>query len=153
MCGERDGDSSRRGATGRHFQPRRGPAGCPAASTTVRGSATDRVQHRPARSAPTPRQSAAGGGSSEPESVPPAGHRAIGRATTLEGAPMAEAAGGGRSDGPDGSEHRTFPEATLAPGLLPVRRVGWGFIALYAAAYMGTSLMLVAPLLVTLALK
>jgi MFS family permease len=66
---------------------------------------------------------------------------------------MAEVAGGGRSGGPDGSEHRTVPEATLAPGLPPVRRVGRGFIALYAAAYMGTSLMLVAPLLVTLALK
>jgi MFS family permease len=32
-------------------------------------------------------------------------------------------------------------------------RVGWGFIALYAAAYVGTCLVLVAPLLVTLALK
>ena len=34
-----------------------------------------------------------------------------------------------------------------------VHRVGRGFIALYAGAYMGTSLILVAPLLVTLALK
>ena len=32
-------------------------------------------------------------------------------------------------------------------------RVGWGFITLYAAAYMGTTLVLIAPLLVTLALK
>lgn len=33
------------------------------------------------------------------------------------------------------------------------RRVGWGFIALYAAAVVSTSLVLIAPLLVTLALK
>src|SRR3954447_11763630 len=32
-------------------------------------------------------------------------------------------------------------------------RVGWGFILLYAAAYMGTILLFLAPLLVTLALK
>ena len=32
-------------------------------------------------------------------------------------------------------------------------RVGWGFIALYASAYIGTCLVLIAPLLVTLALK
>ncbi|MDQ6686767.1 MAG: MFS transporter [Actinomycetota bacterium] len=35
----------------------------------------------------------------------------------------------------------------------PVRRVGWRFIALYAMAFMSTSLVLIAPLLVTLALK
>ncbi|TCN29667.1 Na+/melibiose symporter-like transporter [Kribbella orskensis] len=34
-----------------------------------------------------------------------------------------------------------------------VRRVGWGFISLYALAYMSTCLVLIAPLLVTLALK
>ena len=34
-----------------------------------------------------------------------------------------------------------------------MRRVGWGFIALYALAYLGTTLVLIAPLLVTLALK
>ena len=33
------------------------------------------------------------------------------------------------------------------------RRVGWGFISLYTLAYLGTSLVLIAPLLVTLALK
>src|SRR3954451_2586386 len=33
------------------------------------------------------------------------------------------------------------------------RRVGWAFILVYAAAYMGTILLLLAPLLVTLALK
>ena len=32
-------------------------------------------------------------------------------------------------------------------------RVGWGFISLYTAAYMSTSLLFIAPLLVTLALK
>ena len=34
-----------------------------------------------------------------------------------------------------------------------VPRVGWGFISLYALAYMGTGLVFIAPLLVTLALK
>ena len=34
-----------------------------------------------------------------------------------------------------------------------LHRVGWGFIALYASAYIGTCLVLLAPLLVTLALK
>lgn len=32
-------------------------------------------------------------------------------------------------------------------------RVGWGFISLYTLAYMSTSLLFLAPLLVTLALK
>ena len=32
-------------------------------------------------------------------------------------------------------------------------RVGWGFVAMYAGAYLGTSLVFIAPLLVTLALK
>jgi MFS family permease len=35
----------------------------------------------------------------------------------------------------------------------PSDRVGWGFIALYALAFMSTSLVLISPLLVTLALK
>ena len=35
----------------------------------------------------------------------------------------------------------------------PVARVGWGFIALYAAAYMGAILLFLAPLLVSLSLK
>jgi MFS family permease len=39
------------------------------------------------------------------------------------------------------------------PPLAIVNRVGWGFIALYTAAYMSTVLVLLAPLLVTLALK
>src|SRR5690349_21812909 len=33
------------------------------------------------------------------------------------------------------------------------RRVGWGFISLYALAYIGTILLFLAPLLVSLALK
>src|SRR5664279_5268744 len=37
-----------------------------------------------------------------------------------------------------------------APG---IQRVGWGFISLYTLAYMGTCLLFLAPLLVTLALK
>lgn len=32
-------------------------------------------------------------------------------------------------------------------------RVGWGFVARYALAYLSISLMLIAPVLVTLALK
>ena len=35
----------------------------------------------------------------------------------------------------------------------PVERVGWGFIALYAGAYMGAILLFLAPLLVSLSLK
>ena len=35
----------------------------------------------------------------------------------------------------------------------PAHRVGWGFISLYTLAYMSTSLVFIAPLLVTLALK
>jgi MFS family permease len=44
-------------------------------------------------------------------------------------------------------------EAPLQPSSASVQRVGWGFISLYTLAYMGTSLVLIAPLLVTLALK
>jgi MFS family permease len=35
----------------------------------------------------------------------------------------------------------------------PLPRVGWGFISLYALAFMGTSLVFIAPVLVSLALK
>jgi len=38
-------------------------------------------------------------------------------------------------------------------GTAAVRGVGWGFITLYTLAFMGSILMLLAPLLVTLALK
>ena len=57
---------------------------------------------------------------------------------------MVDVAGAPRRGGPDGSE--PLPEVALPPQ--PPPRVGPGFITLYAAAYMGTSLMLVAPLLV-----
>jgi MFS family permease len=40
-----------------------------------------------------------------------------------------------------------------APGTPALPRVGWGFISLYTLAYLGTTIQLLAPLLVTLALK
>src|SRR6476469_4287843 len=43
-------------------------------------------------------------------------------------------------------------EAEVAPEPA-VNRVGWGFITLYTSAYMGTCLLFLAPVLVTLALK
>jgi MFS family permease len=52
-----------------------------------------------------------------------------------------------------GLEYRTGAEAALQPESPAVHRVGWGFIALYTLAYMGTCLVFLAPLLVTLALK
>jgi MFS family permease len=45
------------------------------------------------------------------------------------------------------------PDAASVPMAPPADRVGSGFIALYALAFMGTSLVFIAPLLVTLALK
>ena len=48
-------------------------------------------------------------------------------------------------------EFEAIPEA--APESPIVRRVGWPFIVLYTLAYLGTVLLLIAPLLVTLALK
>jgi MFS family permease len=53
----------------------------------------------------------------------------------------------------DGLKRRTGAEAAVAPGSPAARRVGRGFIARYALAYMSTSLLFVAPLLVTLPLK
>jgi MFS family permease len=47
----------------------------------------------------------------------------------------------------------TAPEAGLEPALAAPPRVGWGFISLYTLAYISTSLLFLAPLLVTLALK
>ena len=47
----------------------------------------------------------------------------------------------------------TAAEAALAPEPPAAHRVGWGFISLYALAYMSTSLVFLAPLLVSLALK
>lgn len=54
--------------------------------------------------------------------------------------------------GLDGLRYRAPAEA-LKPGSPAVDRVGWGFISLYTLAYMGTILLFLAPLLVTLALK
>jgi MFS family permease len=53
----------------------------------------------------------------------------------------------------DGLTYRTEAEAALEPESPAAHRVGWGFISLYALAYMSTSLLFVAPLLVTLPLK
>jgi MFS family permease len=57
------------------------------------------------------------------------------------------------SAGVNGSEYRTSPEAAVGPESPAVHRVRWGFISLYALAYMGTGLVFLAPVLVTLALK
>ena len=46
-----------------------------------------------------------------------------------------------------------MPDAALEPEPPTARRVGWGFISLYTLAFISTSLMFIAPLLVTLALK
>jgi hypothetical protein len=43
--------------------------------------------------------------------------------------------------------------ATLELDSPAAERAGWGFIALYTLAFMSTSLLFLAPLLVTLALK
>jgi MFS family permease len=55
--------------------------------------------------------------------------------------------------GLDGLKYRTAAEAALEPEPPTARRVGWRFIALYTLAYISTSLLFLAPLLVTLALK
>ncbi len=52
-----------------------------------------------------------------------------------------------------GSDHPPATEAALVNPPPSLRRVGWGFIALYALAFMSTSLLFIAPLLVSLALK
>ena len=48
-------------------------------------------------------------------------------------------------------------DSTIAPGVLPesdaLERVGWGFITMYALAFMGMILLFLAPLLVSLSLK
>src|ERR1700751_4334226 len=48
---------------------------------------------------------------------------------------------------------RTPAEAAPGPEPPAPRPVGWGFISLYTLAYMSTSLLFLAPVLVTLALK
>ena len=55
--------------------------------------------------------------------------------------------------GLDGLRHRTAAEAGPESKSPAVHRVGWGFVSLYTLAYLGTSLILIAPVLVTLALK
>ncbi len=57
------------------------------------------------------------------------------------------------SAGLDGLKYRTAAEAALEPESPAAHPVGWGFISLYTLAYISTSLMFIAPLLVTLALK
>ena len=52
-----------------------------------------------------------------------------------------------------GLKDRTAAEAALEPEPPRARRVGWGFVSLYTLAYMSTSLLFLAPVLVTLALK
>ncbi len=52
-----------------------------------------------------------------------------------------------------GLTDRTAAKAALEPEPPVARRVGWGFISLYTLAYMSTSLLFLAPVLVTLALK
>jgi MFS family permease len=47
----------------------------------------------------------------------------------------------------------TAHDVAPQPGPVAGHRVGWGFISLYTLAYMSTSLVFIAPLLVTLALK
>ena len=58
---------------------------------------------------------------------------------------------------PDLGSHSAHPHLRPTTGLATtvqdVRRVGWGFITLYALAYMGTILVFLAPLLVSLSLK
>src|SRR5664280_3310399 len=55
--------------------------------------------------------------------------------------------------GLDGLRYRTAAEAALESESPAGHRVGWGFISLYTLAFMSTSLLFIAPLLVTLALK
>jgi MFS family permease len=55
--------------------------------------------------------------------------------------------------GLDGLEYRTAAEAAPEVASEAAHRVGWGFISLYTLAYISTSLLFLAPLLVTLALK
>lgn len=53
----------------------------------------------------------------------------------------------------DGSPDRTHARAGVEPPPPVAHRVGWGFIARYTLAYVGTVLLFLAPLLVSLALK
>ena len=55
--------------------------------------------------------------------------------------------------GPVGLTDRAAAGATANGDAPAAHRVGWGFITLYTLAFMSTSLLFIAPLLVTLALK
>lgn len=55
--------------------------------------------------------------------------------------------------GLDGMRHRTPAQVALEPASPAAHRVGWGFISLYTLAFIGTNLVFLAPLLVTLPLK
>jgi hypothetical protein len=55
--------------------------------------------------------------------------------------------------GLDGMRFRTPAEVALEPASPAAHRVGWGFISLYTLAFIGTNLVFLAPLLVTLPLK
>ncbi len=52
-----------------------------------------------------------------------------------------------------GLTDRTAAEAALKPEPPAAHRVGWGFVSLYTLAFMSTTLLFLAPVLVTLALK
>jgi len=52
-----------------------------------------------------------------------------------------------------GLKHQTAAELALETDSPEPHRVGWGFISLYTLAFISTSLVFIAPLLVTLALK
>jgi MFS family permease len=53
----------------------------------------------------------------------------------------------------DEMRYRTAVEAALEPASPAAHRVGWGFISLFTLAFIGTNLVFLAPLLVTLPLK
>ncbi|MDQ1616347.1 MAG: hypothetical protein QOJ60_2286, partial [Actinomycetota bacterium] len=55
--------------------------------------------------------------------------------------------------GLDALRYRPARETARKPQSPAIHRVGWGFITLYTLAFMSTSLVFIAPLLVTLALK
>ncbi len=55
--------------------------------------------------------------------------------------------------GLDAMPYRTAAEVALAPASPAAHRVGWVFISLYTLAFIGTNLVFLAPLLVTLPLK
>src|SRR3954470_14145745 len=55
--------------------------------------------------------------------------------------------------GLDGVAYRTATEAAFEPESPTAHRVGWGFISLFTLSFIGTNLVFLAPLLVTLPLK